>query len=389
MPRPSVTCVIGVILPRPNSTRYQRLLAYADAYDVTLITHAAPPRELGRLVRKTVVLRRTGWPLRAALWTLIADGLSPVVISSYAIDGLLVGIAAKLRGRRWVYEVWDHPSLTYAYGGAVRRSLRRLLYVGVRPVGRLADRVLLALHEDALKTLHVDPGRVRVVTNGVDLSWVQSVRSSSSSLSPRSLPTDTLRVVYVGAVRRERGLNLITDYLSGIGDALPFQVEFALYGHADAAALQVIDSAGTSARGKLTYGGPASADGSIKQILTSDACICMLDPAVPNYRWAYPIKVLEYMAAGAVTIATRSPATERLLSDGDTGYLVSYSIEGLTQGLGRAMASYRDGSVVSLKERAFQSAIEFDWQGIRAEVIRAVGDIVVMPHGGKHECGSV
>ena len=122
----------------------------------------------------------------------------------------------------------------------------------------------------------------------------------------------------------------------------------------------------------MEFPGEVRHDQAIESIARADVCLCTLSPLVRNYHFAYPIKLLEYMAMKKAIVCTRMLGTERIVRHGETALLVPpQDPKALAEAI---LRFYHDPT--SCRERlACQAADEvqaYDWKVINQKIGSAV-----------------
>lgn len=90
-------------------------------------------------------------------------------------------------------------------------------------------------------------------------------------------------------------------------------------------------------------------------------------------RYAFTLKVIEYMAAGLPVIATRIGETERVLAESGAGMVTDYTPEGLADAIRTMFES--PGIMVSCAAKGVEYAKAYDWPRLFAEEMKAINKI--------------
>jgi glycosyltransferase involved in cell wall biosynthesis len=307
---------------RWNDTRVfvrQAASLVASGYEVTLaaiggnrttrfITNGVSVVPLARYPR---YLRWLNW---WAILRLVVQERAQIV---HVHDPELIPLAIflKLMGRKTICDVHENISEQVLHKEwlprLVRRPLARLLSVVQRLLPRTVDAVILA--EDSYVRDFPASDNVRVVRNFPILP----------SIFKTEYATDVLRLIYVGDVRRVRGINeyaRVTAALARTGVPVELQVigSFADPGEAaefDALVrrLEIVDL--------VMLLGRRPPEDLPELIARCDVGLALLHP-IGNYRESYPTKMFEYMAAGLPVVASRFALWERVLIDNRCGRVV-------------------------------------------------------------------
>jgi glycosyltransferase involved in cell wall biosynthesis len=213
--------------------------------------------------------------------------------------------------RRLIFEVNGLPSieLKYRYPGVVED--RELLVKITRQEDiclREADRIITpsGVTGDYLEKRGIDPEKIRVIPNGVDLDLF----SYRVPPSPRETP---LRLLYFGTTSPWQGVERAIEALSYLPDSLP-------------ASLRVVGVVRPGRREPLrrlvrkldleqrvTFVGPVSQRELVDELHRSHATLAPLGINDRNcLQGCCPLKIIEAMAAGVPVIASDLPAVREI-----------------------------------------------------------------------------
>ncbi|WP_238378583.1 glycosyltransferase family 4 protein [Haloarcula rubripromontorii] len=168
-----------------------------------------------------------------------------------------------------------------------------------------------------------------------------------------------LTVTYVGSLGAARGLPHVIEALAECGETFEFHIAgdgqsgYIDAMQAKAAKLGVADQI-------VWYGRVPHSD--VPGLLTrTDVALSPLED-IESYRISFPAKLLEYMAAGAVVMATDIPPHQRLITDGDNGLLY----DGTAAGLCSAIEQCLDDPALAgqIERTARETAEAYDWDTI-------------------------
>jgi len=189
------------------------------------------------------------------------------------------------------------------------------------------------------------PGKVHVITNGVDCS-----RFTPSTTSPERSDTGAWRVLFVGRFVREKGIGVLLDavaklirrgqriHLTLIGgnpharDARPFQARAESLGIGD----------------HVRFLDEVRWETLPEHLRAADVFV------LPSYSEGMPLVLLEAMACGLPLVATRCGGPEELIDD-QVGLLVDAGdVDGLSDALARMLADYGRYDRGQIRRRAVE-----------------------------------
>ncbi|MFY4813990.1 glycosyltransferase [Haloarcula sp. AONF1] len=194
-----------------------------------------------------------------------------------------------------------------------------------------------------------------VIGMGVDTETFEPAdgRQTSDSFSR------PLTVTYVGSLGAARGLPHVIEALAECSVAFEFHIAgdgqsgYIDAMQAKAAQLGVADQI-------VWYGRVPHSD--VPELLTrTDVAISPLED-IESYRISFPAKLLEYMAASTVVMATDIPPHQRLITDGNNGILYDGTETGLCSAIERCL---NDPAVASqIETTARETAEAHDWDTV-------------------------
>jgi glycosyltransferase involved in cell wall biosynthesis len=363
----------GPISDNPNQARYQRASLLAHNYPAAIIYRGGIPPA----VRASYMAAfHAPGRIFAHLYTfaimtyLRVFRRYRVVYTTYSIYSIFLGfIAKRYLGCSWICDFWDHPSLQYSLRRSKSKRLKRYVFENhLSKTLRQADLWIVAMDDGILSHLP-GPGpdqRILKVTNGVDFDYMSSVLADHEG-SAGNGDTGSFDLCHSGWMNLERGIMQIIQLLQSLGSDYPLRL--FVFGEADEYAKRAMEEHNRQGLIQIQYLGELDHPQCLRKISDCDAALCLLDTNVVNYRYAYPIKLLEYLALGKVTIATRTPATGGIIEDGTNGFLVDDSVDSLKDALGRIMAMRKNGSLDSLRREAKATAENYRWQTINATIL--------------------
>ncbi|MEO7268530.1 MAG: glycosyltransferase [Knoellia sp.] len=287
---------------------------------------ASAPREASR----TVTRSRPRMFRRALLAGQYAVAARGSVLLALDPDSLIAALAVgRLRGRKVVADVHEDYAALLA---------DRAWAQG--PQGRVAARLVsvatsAATHSDLTFVAddHVPPQSARhrlVVRNAPDLTMLPSVATMAPTAEPRA--------VYVGDLRRSRGLFAMVDAVAGTNDwHLDLVGPVAQSDQVDLD--RRLDEGGLA--GRVTLHGQLPPERSWEIARRAWVGLSLLCDT-PAFRDAMPTKVTEYLACGLPVVTTDLPRPAALILESGAGAVVPANPE---PGIGPAAADVLRGWV--------------------------------------------
>ena len=215
-------------------------------------------------------------------------------------------------------------------GGGYRVSswAERTAYEGAAGVVAVSG----GMRDDILRVYpQVDPAKVHVVHNGIDLdAWQRPADTASTEATARALGIDPSRpaVVFVGRITRQKGL----PYLLRAAELLPDEVQLVLCAGAPDTPEILAEVTGLVARLRARRSGVVWIDA----MLPRDELIAVLAASTlfvcPSIYEPLGIVNLEAMAVGLPVVGTATGGIPEVVDDGVTGRLVP--IEQVQDGTG-------------------------------------------------------
>ncbi len=310
---------------------------------------AAPAGKVARALRALV------WP-----WRVHAD----VLVTIDPDTSLSAFLATRLRRISWVADVHEDYRAVLRDRSWVPRPLLALLQAGVSAMNQLIARADLVLVADE----HVPPLHARrryVMRNEPDFSLLPA--------PVNRVDGDGWRALYVGDVRRTRGLQTMVEAVAvTASDAQPWELDIVgpcLGNDRDWLLTRLQDPDCTGIRWHDRQGPKRSWEIGAG----ADVGFCLL-AQTPAFTEAMPSKIYEYMACGLPTIATPLPRVVELLHSTNAGMLVE-SVDETVEALRRFATDteWRSGLTVSARAAGEVAA------GLRSTYDEAAGLIATLP----------
>jgi glycosyltransferase involved in cell wall biosynthesis len=220
--------------------------------------------------------------------------------------------AAEATGWPVVVDVWDVPDLAAKNqmrdGRYLKALAHRLLQRSLRADLERADLVIWTLHPEAAR-FYFDPARARVLyhKNGVQLSRLRRLIKTE----PNGRRPSPLRLLYMGYFQASRGSGLMVEMVGRLAGRL--EVELDVVGStAPAAVAKAVAAIPQPLRAKIRLHGHLRWDEAMEFLDRSDICLYPF-PRLPELDFIYPLKLLEYAAAGKWIVSSDLVGARELL----------------------------------------------------------------------------
>lgn len=278
-----------------------------------------------------------------------------------------VGWALRACGRVGVVVYDDQDYEPAILGSALRRRWAATLE---RSMMRRADLVVSVGHRLAALRRSQTHLKVEVIPNGVQGSFAAQVRAAAPKTDADTDAAQTLTLVYVGNVVAWSGLDALLTAARQvraagqalrvliIGDGLPAYVE-SLQAQARALGLEDV----------VRFVGRVPNHRIAEWLAQADVGLAHFRPD-PYRRYAFPLKVVEYMAAGLAVIGTCDTETEDILERHGCGIAVAFDsgeIASAILRLGRDLPFRRE-----CQARALQAAAGYHWEALASQQLALV-----------------
>jgi glycosyltransferase involved in cell wall biosynthesis len=227
--------------------------------------------------------------------------------------GLPIVQAAKKLGYRTLYEVNGLPSVELKYHYPALRGSPTLERIRQREILTLlqCDAVICpsAVTAAYLRSLGVEPERLRVIPNGV--------APELFSASPLPAWQEPFRLVYVGTLAEWQGLPLLLRALALVRKELPVRL-FLVGSGRERQRRRLLRLAERLGVGDSVFiERPAPHERMPAWIASAHVCVAPLGYNERNVtQGCCPLKVLEYMAAARPVVAANLPVVRELARDG-------------------------------------------------------------------------
>lgn len=212
----------------------------------------------------------------------------------------------------------------------------------------------------------VDLSDAAVVGMGVDVEAFAAPPERDVAAGRSEDPSRT--ITYIGAVHDTRDLEQVLQAMAELDADVTFRV--AGQGPTEDVEDLLATAERLGVRDDVEMLGLVPHDEIPALLAAADVAVSPL-PDIESYRISFPAKLVEYMAAGSVVVATDIPPHRRLIEDGTNGFLYDGSPAGLVDALERCFAA---DDLDAIRRQATETADRYDWDAVVADCERALFD---------------
>ncbi|WP_459192720.1 glycosyltransferase family 4 protein [Halosimplex sp. J119] len=218
----------------------------------------------------------------------------------------------------------------------------------------------------------VDLSDAFVIGMGVDFEeFAEGARRGRAARTEAEEDPD-LVVTYIGSIGLSRGIGDVIEAVHRSDHHIEFRIVGSGYDDTIAELKRKARDLGVTDR--VEWVGLVPHDEVPRMLGETDVAISPLHD-IESFRISFPGKLLEYMAAETVVVATDLPAHEQLLTHGENGLIYDQSVEQLVETLDACIEGEVDARALERGARA--TAEEYDWDRIVARHERVLFDNTV------------
>lgn len=371
--------VVRKISGASGRNSYVRVRELSERFELSIVTLNEIPVALECFVKEICVvpsLRRLYEVSLEQAKGKMDDGEVVFVHTQYESLIALAGFFCKVRlGCRWIYDLWDHPSLNWQLKRGLKGSFKWIFWnLFFRNALKRADGWVIGMHPAVLSTLPEAPLTCKLIIRQPSLD-VRIFGHTDKNESRARI----VRIIYVGPIKKRRGIELIAQWAGCYrGDMVHFDLIGASDSESEAALAALRATVGKNENIQFRYWGELPHQSVLELMQKSDIGICALDDMIQNYRYAYPIKIAEYQGCGLAVAATRGHGVSEMVRNGVTGVVTAYHQDSFSKGLTKLVQLCSDyQSRHCMRDAALCVARDY-WQGDRTrEFLDAVEQAVI------------
>ncbi|GAB6194396.1 hypothetical protein JCM39068_41490 [Desulfocastanea catecholica] len=376
-PKEWVIFVINHLKDRKSRNSYQRIVALSQKYRVVVVTNNQLPQDLEVLVSRVCVeLKKSQMVLTAVniARQLIREDKKVYVHTEYSPNSALVGYLCKKRtGCKWVYDLYDHPSVGWIGLKGPSLWFRQTFwwFFSIWILAK-ADAWIIAMHPAILGCFPPAPVNCQIIF--IRAGYI-NVSNNIGSISEKNRSSNVVKIAYAGPIMRQRGLYLLKEWAESYDGSF---VELHLIGPCVGASSVILLnelslSCDKKANISLKVWGELPHSKTLEILKDANIGICPLDTTVLNYKYAFPVKVIEYMSLGLIVVATESHGTRELIVDGENGITARDGCDGFNKALNKAIAVYKNHAISELMRKACRKTVaEHSWHNVNKNLLYSI-----------------
>ena len=240
------------------------------------------------------------------------------IIHSFDLDtGIVAWFSSKLYRKKLVFHILDAYADTHFFQDSM---LKRLVHKMEMVLIHAAEATLICTEERKAQMINSKPKRLEIIHNTPNDSGEKATEQFDLQESKAEV-----KIAYVGTQCQGRG---IEELLGAVAQDPRFELHIGGYGPLD----DTIRSAAQQCDRIHFYGRlPYAQTLALEQ--QCDLMVALYDPALPNHRYCAPNKLYEALMLGKPLLMCENTGWNQLFKEQKIGCLISYSQEGIAQGL--------------------------------------------------------
>ena len=376
----NVIFIVNSVPDKNGQVRYQRILGLTNTFNVYVVTRTPLPAELSALVAEVRLTSSPGQMLLEAISfskRLKAQNAYFYVHTQYLpFTGTVGFICKKITGCKWVYDLWDHPSLKWSHVSGSIRLWRKAIWSLFRAlVSPGSDAWIIAMHPGILDYLPAVPVSCRLIFSKP--GYIPE--KSNGEMFPAKFEAGEISIIYAGLIKSTRGLDLMFDWAGSYTGTQ--KVKLHLIGRCSRGTRPLLEKLVENSKNRANISfqihGEIPHSDVLNILSTSDIGLCPINPEVLNYQYAYPVKVIEYLSSNMFVVATRTHGIGALVSENETGYTFDYNLESFSMAMENAIAACLDEESRARMIISSNKLVEsYQWQAINRQLSKDILQIL-------------
>lgn len=204
------------------------------------------------------------------------------------------------------------------------RGIHRAVAIRVAYLTYRLARRIICVSESAKRQLteswSIDPGKIVVMPNGVDVEFFRPLQSDNGIRAELSLPEAPI-VGWVGGFHRWHGLDFLVESFVHVLTEIP-QAKLLLVGDGPTRSEVQRKIRDLGIKDSVIMTGLVPHE-KVARILAALDVAVVPYPRLPSEMWFSPLKLFEYMSAGKPIVATKAGQIAEVIENGRSGLLVN------------------------------------------------------------------
>lgn len=307
------------------------------------------PAAYGARWGSMVSLLRFEWSL---FWWLLRNRKNYDILHAFDLDtGMVAGLLGKLFHKKVVYHVLDLYADAHFFSDSIIKQLVHKLEMSII---NSAYATLICTEERRDQIRNSSPKRLEIIHNTPNYAIKNETEQFKIKKS-----TAEVKIAYVGTQCGGRG---IEELIGAVVQDHRFELHIGGYGPLDN---KIREAAQQCDRihfyGRLPYSHTLALE------QQCDIMVALYDPKIPNHRYSAPNKLYEALMLGKPLLMCENTGWDSLFREEKIGVLVSYSQEGIAQGLNKLYEAREYWPMMSEKEiRIYQQ--KYSWETMKQRI---------------------
>lgn len=281
------------------------------------------------------------------------------IIHAFDLDtGVVAWLSSKLYRKKMVYHILDAYADAHFFSDSL---IKRMVYKLEMALVNSAEATLICTEERKTQIQHSSPKRLEIIHNTPDPSVGNEIERF-----PLEDSNAEVKIAYVGTQCRGRGIEKL---INAVLDDPRFALHIGGYGPLD----DVIHRAAQQCD-RIHYYGKIPYAQTLSLEAQCDLMVAIYDPKIPNHRYCAPNKLYEALMLGKPLLMCENTGWDMLFQEEKIGFLISYSQEGISQGLSKLYEAKDQWSTMSeAGKRLYRQ--KYSWDTMKQRIRKIYSEI--------------